>query len=328
MAQYYDYITGTPSLRPDPNFNAEVDCEKLHKAMKGIGCNDRVVVDVFGRRTFDQRAEIKRLYKTMYGEDLEKRLKSELGGHLEQVVLALCRDRFTYDAEQLYKAIKGLGTDEDLLISIICTRNPSEMEAIKSCYKSLYKNTLEDDVIGDTSGDFRRFLVALLQAGRPDNFREVDVNMARKDAQDLYEAGAKRWGTDESTFNKILCSRSFAHLKRVFYEYKVQTGTDIEKAIDSEMSGDLKKAMLTLTRFVKNKEAEFARALLKSMKGLGTDDDALIRIVVSRCEVDMEEIKREFLGLPENKGKKTLASWIKDDTSSHYEKILLALIGC
>lgn len=77
------------------------------------------------------------------------------------------------------------------------------------------------------------------------------------------------------------------------------------------MSGDLRKAMLTLTRFVKNKEAEFARALLKSMKGLGTDDDTLIRIVVSRCEVDMEEIKKEFLVLPENKKNKTLASWIK-----------------
>lgn len=175
--------------------------------MKGIGCNDRVIVDVFGKRTFDQRAEVKRLYKTMYGDDLEKRLISELSGHLEQVVVALCRDRFTYDAEQLNKAIKGLGTDEDLLISIICTRSPSEMETIKGCYKSLYKNTLEDDVIGDTSGDFRRFLVALLQAGRPDNFGEVDVNISRKDAKDLYEAGAKRWGTDESTFNKILCSR-------------------------------------------------------------------------------------------------------------------------
>ncbi|CAD5123608.1 DgyrCDS11936 [Dimorphilus gyrociliatus] len=328
MAQYFDYIHGTPSLRPDPNFNPEADCTKLYKAMKGLGCNDKVIVDVFGRRSFDQRADIRKQFKTMYGDDLESRLKSELSGNLETVVLALCRDRFTYDAEQLNRAIKGLGTDEDLLISIICTRNPSEMEAIKQRYMELYKRTLEDDVVGDTSGDFRRFLVALLQAGRPDNFREVDINLAKKDAQDLYAAGEKRWGTDESTFNRILCSRSFSHLKRVFYEYQVQTGSDIEKAIDGEMGGDVKKAMLTLARFVKNKEAQFAKALLKSMKGLGTDDDTLIRIIVSRCEVDMEEIKKEFLGLPENKSKKTLAKWIQEDTSSNYEKILLALIGC
>jgi len=31
------------------------------------------------------------------------------------------------------------------------------------------------------------------------------------------------------------------------------------------------------------------------MKGLGTDDSRLIRLVVTRCEVDMGEIKIEFI---------------------------------
>lgn len=30
------------------------------------------------------------------------------------------------------------------------------------------------------------------------------------------------------------------------------------------------------------------------MKGLGTDDDRLCRVIVSRCEVDMVQIKEEF----------------------------------
>ena len=32
-----------------------------------------------------------------------------------------------------------------------------------------------------------------------------------------------------------------------------------------------------------------------AFQGLGTDDDTLIRVMVSRCEVDMVEIKREFM---------------------------------
>ena len=47
-------------------------------------------------------------------------------------------------------------------------------------------------------------------------------------------------------------------------------------------------------RCVRNKFEHFARQLQKTMKGLGTDDDTLIRIVVSRCEIDLKNIKEEF----------------------------------
>ena len=47
-------------------------------------------------------------------------------------------------------------------------------------------------------------------------------------------------------------------------------------------------------RCVKNKFNHFARQLQKTMKGLGTDDDTLVRVVVSRCEIDMVQIKEEF----------------------------------
>ena len=42
------------------------------------------------------------------------------------------------------------------------------------------------------------------------------------------------------------------------------------------------------------------------MKGLGTDDDTLVRVVASRCEVDMVQIKEEF----QKEYGKTLGSFI------------------
>ena len=47
-------------------------------------------------------------------------------------------------------------------------------------------------------------------------------------------------------------------------------------------------------RCIRSKSGHFATELYKSMKGLGTDDDRLCRILVSRCEVDMVQIKEEF----------------------------------
>lgn len=59
------------------------------------------------------------------------------------------------------------------------------------------------------------------------------------------------------------------------------------------------------------------------MKGAGTDDETLMRIIVSRCEIDLEAIKREYSDLYE----KTLYSAVKKETSGDYKNALLALIG-
>ena len=61
--------------------------------------------------------------------------------------------------------------------------------------------------------------------------------------QELYSAGAKRLGTDESKFNQILCSQSFEQLQLTFDEYHKLTGKSLEQAIASEMSGDVESGM-------------------------------------------------------------------------------------
>ena len=43
-----------------------------------------------------------------------------------------------------------------------------------------------------------------------------------------------------------MCTRSFAHLRAVFDEYKNVSKKDIEDAIKSEFSGDIKNSLLAL----------------------------------------------------------------------------------
>ncbi|XP_059496212.1 annexin A4-like isoform X1 [Stegostoma tigrinum] len=310
------------TVREAPGFDALRDAEVLRKAMKGFGTNEQAIIDVVAHRSNKQRQQIVLSFKTAYGKDLIKELKSELSGNFEKSVLALLKPSVLYDAAELKDAIKGAGTDEECLIEILTSRSNTEIHAINSAYKTEFKKTLEQDIKSDTSGHFERLLVSLVQGNR-DESQNVDITLVKKDAQDLYNAGEGRMGTDESKFNAILCARNRSHLKAVFEEYRQVCKYDIEKTISREMSGNLERGMLAVVKCLRNTPAFFAERLYKSMKGLGTDDKTLIRIMVSRCEVDMLDIRAEFKKMYGQ----SLYSFIAGDTSGDYRKLLLQLCG-
>ena len=68
-------------------------------------------------------------------QDLIDDLKSELSGDFEKTMIGLVMPLAEYLASEVKRAVKGLGTDEAVLIEIICTRNNEEMSAIKDAYK-------------------------------------------------------------------------------------------------------------------------------------------------------------------------------------------------
>jgi len=82
-----------------------------------------------------------------------------------------------------------------------------------------HNKKLEESIISETSGNLKRLLVALLQANRPEG-NTIDRRKARNDAKALFEAGEKKFGTDESRFNVILCSRYISnYVYKTLYVY-------------------------------------------------------------------------------------------------------------
>uniref|UniRef100_A0A8C1T8I6 Annexin n=1 Tax=Cyprinus carpio TaxID=7962 RepID=A0A8C1T8I6_CYPCA len=280
------------SVKPFVNFNAKHDAEVLRKAMKGIGTDEDAILMLLAARSNAQRQEIKAAYKKAFGKDLVKDLRSELGGKLEDLIVALIMNK-----KHIVMKISRL-----------------------MCLDLEYGSKLEKDIMGDTSGHYQRLLVILAQGNREEG---VDESRVEKDAKELFAAGEEKFGTDEDKFINILGNRSAEHLRRVFDAYKKIAGCDIEESIKDECTGNLEALLLAVVKCAKSVPAYFAESVRESMRRAGTDDETLIRIMVSRSERDMLDIRAIY----KKKYGESLYSTIQEDTDGDYQKALLYLCG-
>uniref|UniRef100_A0A8C1VQK3 Annexin n=1 Tax=Cyprinus carpio TaxID=7962 RepID=A0A8C1VQK3_CYPCA len=292
------------TIADQPDFDVGSDAEALYNAMKGFGSDKEAILDLITSRSNAQRQKIRAAYKSQYGKDLIDDLKYELTGKFERLIVGLMRTPAYHDAKEIKDAIKGAGTDEKCLIEILASRTNEQIHNLVAAYKDAYGRDLEED-------------------GTREEDDVVSEDLVEQDAQDLYDAGEAQWGTDEAKFIMLLGNRSVTHLQLVFDEYEKIAEKSIEDSIKSELSGDFERLMLAVVQCIRSKPMFFAKCLYKSMKGLGTADNTLIRIMVSRSETDMLDIRECF----RLRYEKSLYNMIQDDTSGEYKRTLLKLCG-
>nr|CDS26801.1 annexin [Hymenolepis microstoma] len=316
------YYMGRPTVLPFPNFNANDDSQALYKAMKGLGTNESAIIKVLSQRTFEQRKDIAQSFKSSFGKDLDKSLKSEISGKFESVVLLSLQGLPGLLASSMRTAIKGAGTDETLLLQCIIPFQNAIIRETAQVYDKTTGHKLEADIRNDTGGDFQKILIAMIQGTR-DEGTNVDFNMVNADAQRLYKAGEGKIGTEEAVFTQIFAQRSFAHIKALSQAYEQQFKTPLIKAIKRETSSNYEDALVAIVKFAEDKNALLAEWLYTSMRGAGTDEDSLILLVLSRSEIDLADVKDAY----QRKYNKTLAKAISGDTSGDFKKMLLGIVG-
>lgn len=192
-------------------------------------------------------------------------------------------------------------------------------------------------------------IVKMLKAVRSES-PDVNPNEVQSDVNDLMNISGTILDGDYRArliLKKILYYKSFKHIKAVDEEYaRKSNGKTLLDAVKEAYSFSIASDNVfnCIRQFALSESQYYAWALQKSMKGLGTMDHLLIHIVVRRCEVsvklnqieeriiiyfiytfqtDMVSIKEEFRKLTGE----SLKKWIEGDTSRHYKKGLVALIG-
>lgn len=174
----------------------------------------------------------------------------------------------------------------------------------------------------ETSGDFTAALLALLKANK-DESGVIDTDLAQKDAEVLFEAGENTKGINISAFIDILTTRSGLQLSKMFEHYAEVSDISLPKALDMELKGDIEDCLIDIVKCSWNTPAFFAEKLHLAMEGHGTCEDTLIRVLVSRSEVDLKKIVQEYRAMYDV----SLQETILLDTKGHYETVLLGLCG-
>jgi len=289
--------------------------------MKGLGTDEATLVKILGNRNPAEIVAIKQAYQTKFGKDLSSAVSSETSGDFGRAIVGLLKEPRQYDSDVLHAAMKGIGSDEYTMMSVLIGRTNEQKVGINAVFQRDHKRSLEAAVRSETAGDMQKFVIALTQPREPD--APANEDLARADAEKLYSAGEGKIGTDERAFIDIFAKRSWPHLKRTFAIYEtIHKHHTIEAAVESEFSGSLKTGLHMTIVYARNPGEFYADIAYKAMKGAGTDETMLTHVIVGNRD-RLQETKIAYSA----KYGKSLYGAVDGETSGDFKRTLLALIG-
>ncbi|EAW14340.1 annexin [Aspergillus clavatus NRRL 1] len=147
----------------------EEEARAIHGATSGRMVNNvDEVCGIFARSSDNELRAINQAFGHRYTTSLEKHIEKEFSGHMKDALLHMLHtalDPAMRDAELLEECMKGMGTkDEKLVVRVVRLHwNRPHLNQVKRAYQHRFNKDLIARVRGETSGDYQRLMVALLE---------------------------------------------------------------------------------------------------------------------------------------------------------------------
>ena len=126
--------------------------------------NQNIFKEIFIERSPEELILIARYYLKLTGENLIDVIEKKTKGKVQTLIKELLYNNIMPHelfAEKIYLAIKGAGTDEEVLSRALVSRCELDMAAMRDIYQTKYKVTMKEDIIDDTSGPYQKLCVYL-----------------------------------------------------------------------------------------------------------------------------------------------------------------------
>ncbi|AET02251.1 putative annexin [Medicago truncatula] len=309
-------------------FNQEL--EAITQAFSGHGVDEKSLIAVLGKWDPLERETYRKKTSHFFIEDHERQfqrwndhcvrlLKHEFVRFKNAVVLWSMHP-WERDARLAKEALKKGSISYGVLIEIACTRSSEELLGARKAYHSLFDHSIEEDVASHIHGNDRKLLVALVSAYRYEGTKVKD-DTAKSEAKTLSNAiknAQNKPIVEDDEVIRILATRSKLHLQAVYKHYKEISGKNLEEDLNDLRFKETVQCLCTpQVYFSKVLDAALKNDVNKNIK------KSLTRVIVTRADIDMKEIKAEY----NNLYGVSLPQKIEETAKGNYKDFLLTLIA-
>jgi len=144
----------------------EGDVNALYDAGEGKwGTDEEAFNRIFAMKNSHHLREMNALYMKKHGKNLLEVVDSEFSGDVKRLLKTVLHSHINpadYFANRIYKACKGFGTNDSILIRSLVVMDEAYMGEIKKIYQSKFGMTLRDQINDEVSGDYKNMLLALV----------------------------------------------------------------------------------------------------------------------------------------------------------------------
>ncbi|KAM7535326.1 hypothetical protein Aperf_G00000099849 [Anoplocephala perfoliata] len=149
----------------------------------------------------------------------------------------------------------------------------------------------------------------------------VNQNTISQAVKTITEALEKTKNSMSSLFTAFSDKNPW-ELAAIDREYRRTNGKSLVSILPGIPEKEFGMLLASMVEHAVDRPKFYTEALYYSMKGAGTHDFLLMRLIILRSEIDLMDIKETF-----DRDHKSLAQWITDDTSGDYRKLLLTLLN-
>jgi annexin A7/11 len=162
-------------------------------------------------------------------QDFEK----ETSGYFARGLAEIGRGPLMSDCNNLFEAMKGLGTKEIILDDILIGRSNADINAIKQQYQVLYQRPLQRDLQGDLSAGTEQMYDMIISARRAEDSHPVIPQEIEQAVTDLQTGMGGFASKNVPQVCQILTSKNDAQLKAMAHSYQQRFHKSLDSVIKS-----------------------------------------------------------------------------------------------